>query len=77
MNASRSTKKDQAVDGILSVITVTSIEPSHSRRGASADKARAEFKNGELQVTIPVQKSEGKRRQIPIGGAAPEGEHKK
>lgn len=45
--------------------------------GASADKARAEFKNGELQVTIPVQKSEGKRRQIPIGGAAPEGEHKK
>ena len=46
--------------------------------GASAEKARADFKNGELIVTVPVQRPESKRRQIPIGGAATgEGEHKK
>jgi HSP20 family protein len=34
--------------------------------GADADQAHADFKNGELQVTIPVQRPESKRRQIPI-----------
>ena len=37
--------------------------------GAKADDVRADFKNGELQVTVPVQRPESKRRQIPIGGA--------
>lgn len=36
--------------------------------GAQADKATAEFQNGELKVTLPVQRPESKRRQIPIGG---------
>src|SRR5688500_6492757 len=40
--------------------------------GANADQARADFKNGELQVTIPVERPQSKRRQIPIGGTAPE-----
>ncbi len=40
--------------------------------GASADQARADFNNGELQVIVPVQRPESKRRQIPIGGASPE-----
>jgi HSP20 family protein len=40
--------------------------------GANAERARADFKDGELQVTIPVQRPEGKRRQIPIGGAGTE-----
>lgn len=44
--------------------------------GASADKARADFKNGELQVTVPLERSESKRRQIPIGGTASEGQQK-
>ena len=38
--------------------------------GANADQARADFKNGELRITIPVQRAGNKRRQIPIGGAA-------
>jgi HSP20 family protein len=37
--------------------------------GANAEKARAEFKNGELNITVPVQHPESKRRQIPIGGS--------
>ena len=45
--------------------------------GASADKAHADFKNGELIVTVPVQRPESKRRQIPIGGSATAEEHKK
>jgi len=40
--------------------------------GAKAEEVRADFKNGELQVTVPVQRPESKRRQIPIGGASPE-----
>jgi HSP20 family protein len=39
--------------------------------GANAEEARATFKNGELQVTVPVQKAESKRRQIPIGDGSP------
>lgn len=38
--------------------------------GADAEHARADFKNGELHVTVPVQRPETKRRQIPIGGAS-------
>jgi HSP20 family protein len=34
--------------------------------GADTEKARAEFKNGELRVTIPVEQPQSKRRQIPI-----------
>ena len=44
--------------------------------GASADKARADFKNGELQVTVPLERPESKRRQIPIGGTSTEGQQK-
>jgi HSP20 family protein len=40
--------------------------------GAKGDQAKAEFKNGELQVTVPVQQPENKRRQIPIGGSTTE-----
>jgi HSP20 family protein len=38
--------------------------------GAETEKARADFKNGELQVTVPVHRPENKRRQIPVSGAA-------
>jgi HSP20 family protein len=38
--------------------------------GAKVDQVRADFKNGELQVTVPVQRTDAKRRQIPIGGAS-------
>lgn len=38
--------------------------------GAKTDQARADFKNGELRVTVPVQRQESKRRQIPIGAGA-------
>jgi len=38
--------------------------------GASAEQARADFKNGELRVTVPIQRPESKRRQISIGGTA-------
>lgn len=38
--------------------------------GASAEQARADFKNGELRVTVPIQRPESKRRQIPIGSTA-------
>ena len=42
--------------------------------GANADQARADFKDGELRVTVPVQRPESKRRQIPIssGGVEPQ-----
>jgi HSP20 family protein len=36
--------------------------------GAEADKAKAEFKNGVLQVQIPISEQKQKSRQIPIGG---------
>ena len=39
---------------------------------ANAENARADFKNGVLQVTVPVKRAESKRRQIPISGAAME-----
>jgi HSP20 family protein len=34
--------------------------------GADIDKAKAEFRDGELQVLIPIAESAGRRRQIPI-----------
>jgi HSP20 family protein len=34
--------------------------------GAQTEQARAEFRHGELRVTVPVQRPESKRRQIPI-----------
>ncbi len=36
--------------------------------GADADKARAEFKNGVLQVTVPISESKRQSKRIPIGG---------
>jgi HSP20 family protein len=36
--------------------------------GANTEQARADFKNGELRISVPVQRAESKRRQIPIGG---------
>lgn len=38
--------------------------------GANAEQARADFSNGELKVTVPVQSPESKRRQVPISGAS-------
>lgn len=35
-------------------------------QGAEVDKAKAEFKDGVLQVTVPVPGSKQQRRQIPI-----------
>jgi HSP20 family protein len=40
--------------------------------GANAENARADFKNGELKVTVPLQRAQNKRRQIPIAGASTE-----
>ncbi|HEY1337350.1 MAG TPA: Hsp20/alpha crystallin family protein, partial [Bryobacteraceae bacterium] len=34
--------------------------------GADADKAKAEFKNGVLQVQVPIQEQKHNKRQIPI-----------
>jgi len=34
--------------------------------GADLDKAKAEFKDGVLEVTVPVPESPSKRREIPI-----------
>jgi HSP20 family protein len=36
--------------------------------GAQTDKAKAEFKNGVLHVTVPAPENTGRSRQIPIGG---------
>ena len=36
---------------------------------ANIDQARAEFRNGELRITIPVSEQQQKRRQIPISPA--------
>jgi HSP20 family protein len=44
--------------------------------GATAEQARADFKNGELQITVPVQRPQSKRRQIPITGTSAEGQTK-
>jgi len=40
--------------------------------GAKTEDARAEFRNGELRVTVPVQQPESKRRQIPISSSSGE-----
>jgi HSP20 family protein len=37
--------------------------------GAKTDQAKAEFKNGVLEVVVPVSEPESKRRQIPVSGA--------
>lgn len=34
---------------------------------AKADNAKAEFKNGVLEVTVPLDQEQAKRKQIPIG----------
>lgn len=39
--------------------------------GAKVDQAQANFRNGVLQVTIPVPESQQNRRQIPISTSAP------
>lgn len=39
---------------------------------ANIDQARAEFRNGELRITMPVSEQHQKRRQIPIGTAGGE-----
>jgi HSP20 family protein len=36
--------------------------------GAKAEQAKAEFKNGVLEVVVPVTEAHSSRRQIPIGG---------
>ncbi len=36
---------------------------------AKIDQARANFRNGVLEVTVPVPEAENKRRQIPIGAS--------
>jgi len=36
--------------------------------GADTDKAKAEFKNGVLQVTIPISETKRQTKRIPIGG---------
>ena len=41
---------------------------------AKIDQAQANFKNGVLEVTVPVPELERKRRQIPISTSAPAGQ---
>jgi HSP20 family molecular chaperone IbpA len=36
--------------------------------GAQAEQAKAEFKDGVLQVRVPISEQHRKSRQIPIGG---------
>lgn len=36
--------------------------------GAKADQAKAEFKNGVLEIVVPVSEPESSRRQIPVAG---------
>jgi HSP20 family protein len=38
--------------------------------GADAEKARAEFKNGVLQISVPVAEAKSNVRQIPIETSA-------
>jgi HSP20 family protein len=35
---------------------------------AKPDQAKADFRNGVLEVTIPVEQSQSQRRQIPVSG---------
>jgi HSP20 family protein len=37
-------------------------------QGADPDKAKAEFKDGVLQVRVPISEEQRKTKQIPIGG---------
>jgi HSP20 family protein len=39
---------------------------------AKADNAKAEFKNGVLEVSVPVDQTQAQRRQIPVGAAQPQ-----
>jgi HSP20 family protein len=38
--------------------------------GASADEAKAHFKNGVLEIELPVPERKSKRREIPIGSGS-------
>ncbi len=38
--------------------------------GANAEQAKADFRNGVLEITIPVQEAKATRRQIPIQGGS-------
>ena len=40
--------------------------------GASVDNAKAEFKDGVLEVTVPVPEQQRRRRQVPITGGTSE-----
>jgi HSP20 family protein len=44
--------------------------------GANTEQARADFRNGELHVTVPVERPQSRRRQIPIGGTSAEPQKK-
>ena len=39
--------------------------------GAKIDEARAKFENGILEVTVPLQEQQSKRREIPIEASSP------
>ena len=39
--------------------------------GAKIDETRAKFENGILEVTVPVQEQQSKRREIPIEASSP------
>jgi HSP20 family protein len=41
--------------------------------GAQADQAKAEFRNGVLEVTMPLTQPKSNRRQIPIQGGSSQG----
>jgi HSP20 family protein len=45
--------------------------------GADSEQIRADFKNGELRVTVPLHRPKSTHRQIPIGGASAEAQTKK
>jgi len=42
--------------------------------GAKVDQAKAQFKNGVLEVTLPVPERKNNRREIPIGDTSGSGE---
>ena len=41
--------------------------------GANTDQAKAEFRNGVLEITVPLPEQKSRRRQITIGGSDAEG----
>ena len=40
-------------------------------QGANADQAKAEFRDGVLEVTVPIPGQQSRRRQIPVAGGRP------